>query len=225
MGWLAALLLAAHAQIPGLNPTTLLAVGAHGAPVTVFTATLGSSSTIGSSESQRVVIPAIATGGNQINASMQAGTGAGMTTTHCSVGISNGTASQTVATPVELTFSGGAHGFTISASGTITSDWVNFTTTNGQALVVICDLNIGSAYAYNVTGTSYFATQYDKLESGRPRWVLISRWRPYCQSSADKNVTIRTAMARGVRCSSQSQRQPSLSSIVQTVQSQARMFP
>lgn len=61
---------------------------------------------------------------SQVAVTFAAGSANGFAINNASIGIQSSTY-DTAATPVELTFNGGQHGFSISAGTTITSDWVN----------------------------------------------------------------------------------------------------
>jgi hypothetical protein len=64
-------------------------------------------------------------------------------TDHCSIGRLSGAKTDTLATPVELTFGGGQHGFKLGGGASrffIWSDWIAFNGwTAGDSLVVISD--------------------------------------------------------------------------------------
>lgn len=118
------------------------------------------------------------TGGSTgvVRATFAAATNAGLVGLHCSVGISTGDLinGSTIATPVELTFSGGS-GFTITSGQTITSDFVNLNFTSSDSLVIIIDVGnpggnlfssgetncnlafLGSATSWNVSSPTGFA--------------------------------------------------------------------
>lgn len=68
--------------------------------------------------------------------------GATFDTTHCSIGVDDGSGTgSTTALPVELTF-GGASGFSIPGTSSLVSDWVNFSGfTSGNNLIVIADVD------------------------------------------------------------------------------------
>jgi hypothetical protein len=82
-------------------------------------------------------------GGSLVRVTFKAGNGGSVQINNASIGRSNGTASQTDATPVELKF-GGVSGFTLSANAQITSDWALLTTLPGQMFIVTCDYGGGS---------------------------------------------------------------------------------
>jgi hypothetical protein len=73
----------------------------------------------------------------QVRVTFQASSAAVFSCGHCSVGVA-ATSPNTVATPVELTFTGSS-GFSISNSGTIVSDWVNLSALITDHLTVVVD--------------------------------------------------------------------------------------
>src|SRR5882762_839333 len=86
------------------------------------------------------------TGGalDQVRVTLKASGSAALHTDHCSIGVLAGAQPNTVAVPVELTFSG-ASGFSILAGASITSDWVNFSGfTSSNKLIIIFDVNSGA---------------------------------------------------------------------------------
>lgn len=102
-----------------------------------------------------VTLVANAAGGTQICVTFEAPASGTMNCNNASIGVSNGTASQTTATPVELLFSG-ISGFSIANGATITSDWATLTTTTSDKMVVVIDHGASSAARKKLTGGSDF---------------------------------------------------------------------
>jgi hypothetical protein len=107
--------------------------------------------------------------GNQIRVTFVSGTVSGLKADHCSIGIlgaatapSMASSDQTGATqPVELTFNGGNHGFTIGTNQSIVSDWVNLSFRSTDTFVTDIDVNNGVAsdtvFGTSVDGTASFS--------------------------------------------------------------------
>lgn len=76
---------------------------------------------------------------------------------NCSIGVVGASTAPNCDTnpPVELTFGGGSHGFSIPNNSPIVSDWVNLAALSTDKLLVIMDLNAdtaGSPYCDESTG-------------------------------------------------------------------------
>jgi hypothetical protein len=99
----------------------------------------------------RSVLPILSDAVTQVRCTFVSSNIHGLSTDHCSIGIWDGVAAQSdcTAAPVELTFGGGGHGFTISgAYESVTSDWVNLSGfTSSDKLVVIIDVSSTSSYS------------------------------------------------------------------------------
>lgn len=106
-----------------------------------------------------VLTPSVS--GSEIRVTVNAGGSGAMTLSHVSIGIQSSGAN-TTATPVELKFSG-ASGCTVSASGTLASDWTPFVLTGGVPVICIADitsaniaaLSSASFTSYSAAGTSW----------------------------------------------------------------------
>jgi hypothetical protein len=105
------------------------------------------------------VAATITRGGTQMRIVYTAASTGTFAVSHASVGKQSATYN-TLATPVEFTFSGGGSGFSLSAGQTITSDWVNFTSAAGDVLIITTDLG--------ASPTSKTAS------SGGSRWFLAA---------------------------------------------------
>lgn len=79
-------------------------------------------------------------GGRRIRATFTASTTAAYGCDHVSIGISKGSAGDTVGIPTELFFKG-TSGFALSTNTSITSDWLNFSCSASDILTVIQDIN------------------------------------------------------------------------------------
>jgi hypothetical protein len=103
---------------------------------------------------------------------------------HVGLGVSNGTQSDTLATPVEITFGGGGHGCTITAGNVAVSDWISFACLQTDKLVAIFDLNSGSGTftARDTTtneGVSYYhasAASYNSASTLPDRHQKVFGW-------------------------------------------------
>lgn len=91
-----------------------------------------------------------ASGQTQVAVTFVASTSEAFVTDHASICIQNSTYN-CQATPVELTFNSGSHGFSISAGQTITSDWVSFAFTSATGTV------FSSALGSNDNGNQNYA--------------------------------------------------------------------
>lgn len=80
-------------------------------------------------------------GGRRIRATFTASTVAAYGCNNVSIGISKGSAGDTVGIPIELFFNG-ASGFALAANTSITSDWLNFPCSVSDVLTVIQDINV-----------------------------------------------------------------------------------
>jgi hypothetical protein len=120
-------------------------------------------------ESFRSLIKGLINAGGKVQVGFQAPGAGTCKVDHASVGVWNGTASQTKSVPNELLF-GGVSGFTISNNATIFSDFVQLTDawTTSDALVIMIDIAAsgggGVKYsavngdgAYSKTGATYNA--------------------------------------------------------------------
>lgn len=116
-------------------------------PTTVFSTTFTGENSDGES-SYRNKIPVSAASQGQVRVKFTSGTGGEWYTARCAIGVYVAGATpndnNTVATPVELTFTGvnsgvGGHGYLLPANTSITSDWVNLSWLISDALVVIMD--------------------------------------------------------------------------------------
>lgn len=148
-----------------LKPTGLIgfgskrAAGGYGSPSTAWSASPGLTTSAYENYSIRVRTTTLSAGGDQVRVRFATGSSS-FDVDNCSVGIANGSTEDTTATPVELLFSA-ASGFTMSSSSTLTSDWVNLTTTTSDALVVIMDVsstNGNPLYDTSGDGTAYSAS-------------------------------------------------------------------
>lgn len=121
---------------------------------TIFTATLSSNDGGNDGFSFRDVCTITAGALGQVRCTFKCATGSTFGADHCAIGISTGSASNTTATPVELTFAG-AHGFSLTSAQTITSDWVNLSGfTSSDKLIVIVDFSGTGGGANAFDGTS-----------------------------------------------------------------------
>jgi hypothetical protein len=104
----------------------------------------------------RQLVSSISTGGSEIRITVKPGAGTGLTVAHCSVGHQL-SAGQTTATPVELLFSGGA-GFVTAAGVSVVSDWLSFSTTASETLIVVIDVTTGNVAGLAGLGSQYYKT-------------------------------------------------------------------
>ncbi len=118
-------------------------------------------------------------GGQRAQVSFTCVAGGSWIADHASVGILTGTNWDTTATPVELTFSSGGHGFNVAATGqTIVSDEIDLGTpfTSSNKLVVIIDWNAsnGASWLFGTAANcdaGYFTTAsggYNIASAGAP---------------------------------------------------------
>lgn len=116
----------------------------------------------GHNGSFRTVTPAITASGTQCRVTFKAGTSGAFNTNNCSVGKSAGSGNTTT-TPVELKFNG-VSGFSLAASATITSDWVQLpdTVTTADSLVVVMDCGATGNAGYNASSAAggYFRSAF-----------------------------------------------------------------
>lgn len=117
-------------------------VRSFGAAQTAKSLSLTTSSSSAAGQSRRSIITPLAFGGVQIRATFAADASLGWVCSHASVGQRSGSTAGTVATPVEFLFSGTA-GFSIGANATIVSDWLTFSTSAGDSLLVTMDITSG----------------------------------------------------------------------------------
>jgi hypothetical protein len=111
------------------------------APVVIFgPATLNLNDSGDANLTMRVVIPTSGGGGTEARVTFEASSAAAFNVDNASIGISNGTASQTTAVPVELLFSA-ASGFASAANAQTTSDWATITIGSGDTVVVTFDIS------------------------------------------------------------------------------------
>lgn len=109
---------------------------------TIFTDSLGDlDQGDASGASFRTLISLTQSCPGKVRVTFKAGNGTTWACSHCSIGVSAGSGN-TVATPVELLFSG-VSGFSIAAGQTIVSDYATLPWTNGQSVVVVTDTSSG----------------------------------------------------------------------------------
>lgn len=129
-----------------------------GPPTSVWTQTVSEQSTQADISIRNITaaLASVPSGARRLRATFKSGNTVHLAPSHCAIGKHNGTTSQTTTTPLELLFSG-ASGFDIPANGTITSDWIDITSTfsvaNGDKLVVILDI-AGSGHCVFYSSTS-----------------------------------------------------------------------
>lgn len=129
---------------------------------TIFTVTPNANNSDANESYRNVCV--ITGGGQKVQVSLQSlNSGGTWVLTHAGVGIWTGTSADTTATPVELTFNGGQHGFNVAATGqTIVSDeidlGVSFTLSN--RLVVILDWGANSAVYERTTAAANCAVTF-----------------------------------------------------------------
>lgn len=110
---------------------------------------IGGSAGGAESTSARQVCKSISTGGAQIRVLLKASATVDTNLLHVSLGKLGASQPNTIATPVELKFSG-ASGIYIPAGTSVWSDWLDFSTTAGDTLVVIADYGAtGGNFAWN----------------------------------------------------------------------------
>lgn len=113
---------------------------------TIFSNALGTDRGDGGQPSFRNVLAITGGAQGQVRATFKSGSTA-YVLQNVSIGIWSGTTMITTATPVELLF-GGASGFNIPGSSTITSDWANLTGfTSSDKLVVVLDYTVNATDA------------------------------------------------------------------------------
>jgi len=128
-------------------------------PTTIYSQTLAGDSD-SSAISQRNVCPITGGAQDQVRVTLKAGTINSLVAQNVSIGISNGTNSDTTAVPTELLFSG-ASGCNISTGASLTSDWVNFNGfTSTDKLVVVFDCSGTSHAAFISPGPSGSGTYF-----------------------------------------------------------------
>lgn len=110
---------------------------------TIFTGSLNADDSGNEGFSFRNIVAITGDAQGQIRVTFKAASAGNFHTDHCAVGIWTGTNQNTTATPVELTFSNGGHGFSVSNGATATSDWVNLAGfTSANKLLVVVDFNV-----------------------------------------------------------------------------------
>ena len=121
---------------------------------TVFTQTLTTDQASWEGYTARNITSAVTTArGTQVRVTFEAPAAASTKADRASIGVHNGTASQTTATPVELLFSG-VSGFTITTGGTLVSDWATMVVPEGSKLVVIIDVAAAPASSFRYLGVA-----------------------------------------------------------------------
>jgi hypothetical protein len=144
--------------------THLVGFGAGGPtnPVTMFSATLDSNAAgSGNSSSRQTVTNSSAVSGTQVRVRFQGPSSGTLNVDNASVGIRSGATANTVATPVELKFSG-VSGFSLSATAEITSDWADLVIGSSDELIVVNDHGGTSTERYVLaTGPNYFKLATD----------------------------------------------------------------
>ncbi len=152
--------------------------GGGGVATTVFgPATLNLNGSGDAGYSMRNVIPTSGAGGTEIRVWIKAAAAAALNLDFASVGISNGTASETTAAPVELLFSGG-HGFTFTAGEEKDSDWMTLTTSPSFIAVVTVDFaatngNIAWANSGVAGCTIYYKAASDTYNLSAPAGMSV----------------------------------------------------
>lgn len=140
----------------GVSQQALLAKGASGGGTwtTEKTYTLNTDSGGAGEEnhSYRIIVPALSKTITKIRVTMQAPTVGTTNVNNVGVGIRSGTTDDCTATPTEILFSGGGHGFSIATGATILSDETNFAATIGDLLLVAIDLGNPTDVRYNPSG-------------------------------------------------------------------------
>jgi hypothetical protein len=113
---------------------------------------------------RQLVGPVVGTG-NRVRVMLQGYTSDTCAVDNLSIGISNGTAGNTVSTPVELLFSGG-HGCVIPAGNTcIWSDWAELTIADLNYLVVVFDYASSGATRRRYVASAYPCSLYFKAST------------------------------------------------------------
>lgn len=124
---------------------------------TTWSKTLDTSTTGWQSYSARTRAASLSAGGTLVRVRfVAAASGAAMAVDHCSIGIQGSATAPSMVTdpPMELTFNGGQHGFSIAAGATITSDWAPLTIASTDTLIVDIDFtaNAGNDTSKNIAG-------------------------------------------------------------------------
>jgi hypothetical protein len=138
---------------------------------TIFTAALNVDDSGNAGLSVRQVVAITGASQGQVRVTFQAAVGSALVVDHCSIGVES-TVYNTVATPVELLFTG-AHGFNLTAGGTIVSDWANFSCLTTDHLVLVFDCNATGPAGWrelaSVTGaTLYYLTATASYNQATP---------------------------------------------------------
>jgi hypothetical protein len=129
---------------------------------TIFTQALNADDSGDATDSFRqLVSPLTGASQGQVRVTFLSSTSAVYDTNNCSIGIATVSPPNTVAIPVELLFSG-AHGFTLPANSSITSDWANFNCLSTDKLIIVMDIGSNGNPRFNSVLTaavnSYFVT-------------------------------------------------------------------
>src|SRR5262249_44939527 len=125
----------------------------------------------------------------QIQVTFQNFTGSPAIVNHAGIGVWNGTLADTTATPVELTFGGGNHGFNIASAASITSDLVNLSGfTASDKLVVIIDMNSSGPGAIAYDNIPGFVAYYNSTPTAAS-YNVASPGAGYSSFNIDVGVT------------------------------------
>lgn len=146
--------------------------------VEVYSDSLPSNNAGNSGYSFRKAITPSAGGSNVRVTFKAASSGANFKTDHCSIAVKgSSTLPSTDATPTELLFSG-ASGFNISPGNTIVSDWLSFSFTGSDILVVVMDFAAsgGGDCGYNSSGSN---STYYKAATASYNTASVSGYTTY----------------------------------------------
>lgn len=143
------------------------------------------SANVGDYSLRQIISSIVGTGPwNEIRVTFQAGAATGLSADNCAVGIRSGSSDDTMATPTELLFSGGS-GFSISAGQEITSDWLSFSFTHTDELLVVNDVSSGTQVVrylgsgadgdYLSAGSNTYNTATVSMSSGGSRAFGVNK--------------------------------------------------
>lgn len=145
---------------------------------TVYSDSLPSNNTGNAGYSFRKAITPAAGGSNVRITFKAASSGANFKTDHCSIAVKgSATLPDTQAIPTELLF-GGLAGFNIAPGNTIASDWLSFSFTGSDILVVVMDFasSGGGDCGYNSSGSN---STYYKAATASYNTASVSGYTTY----------------------------------------------
>ncbi len=166
----------------------------------IFSQTIGTDDTGSSGYSHRNLCQGVLSNGTALTVTFKAASTGTWTVAHASVGIQS-SKYNTVSTPVELLFSGSS-GFSLAASGTVTSDLTSLTFNKGDTLIVIVDVttNNGKMNTTGGSGERYFlaATSSYNVASPGGSWGTSATAGDVSDISITGTVSAQTVFSTGL---------------------------